>query len=38
VTSFRAKLFNEISGTGSIGQDQWLTWALDHITAKAASL
>jgi hypothetical protein len=34
----RAKLFNEISSTGSISQDQWVTWAIEHITAKAASL
>jgi hypothetical protein len=34
----RAKLFNEISNTGNISQDQWLSWAMDHITAKAGSL
>jgi hypothetical protein len=34
----RAELFNEITSTGHITLDQWLKWAIDHITAKAAAL
>lgn len=34
----RAKLFNEISNTGYISLEQWVTWATEHIAAKANSL
>ena len=34
----RAKLFNEISNTGYISLEQWVTWATEHIAAKASSL
>ena len=35
---FRAKLFNEISKTGYISLEQWITWATEHIAAKSNSL
>ncbi len=34
----RAKLFDEISKTGYISLEQWITWATEHIAAKASSL